>query len=115
MDEVYFSLQDPTIEQFETGIQQIIAAGPTDSKTILTTLKALRKITARVSDVKPKYRILDTRSKGVQEKLLGFEGVIEFLQLLGNLLFICFFLFFFYFFLFWFCFLKYELRNFAKK
>merc|ERR1712228_33722 len=49
----------------------------------ITVLKSLNKITSRVSDQKPKYRVLDTRTLGVQTKLLGFDGALEYLQLLG--------------------------------
>ena len=101
------NILNPTIDNFISILNIIVKQAPSN-KNAVTVLKSLRKITSRVSDDKPKYRILDTRSDGVQTKLriyiaiyhiiiiyyifivfhrlLGFEGSLEFLQLLGYVL-----------------------------
>merc|ERR1712228_581637 len=71
--------KNPDYEHFEACLNIIVS----QNVNAITVLKSLNKITSRVSDQKPKYRVLDTRTLGVQTKLLGFDGALEYLQLLG--------------------------------
>ena len=54
-----------------------------DARSTLTVLKSLKKMTSRVSANDGRYRVLDPQAHGVQTKLLGFSGSIEFLESLG--------------------------------
>jgi len=72
----------PSVDHFDAVLSVVVGHAPSH-KAAITVLKSLKKITQRVSDEKPKYRVLDVRSEGVQSKLLGFEGSFEFLQFLG--------------------------------
>ena len=69
-------------EYFECALHVIIACAQND-ESIINILQSLQVITSRISDKNPKYRVLDTSTQGVQSRLLGFEGSLEYLKLLG--------------------------------
>ena len=61
-----------TLEHFECALSVVVGHAPSH-KAAITVLKSLNKITQRVSDEKPKYRVLDIRSESVQNKFCSLS------------------------------------------
>eukprot|EP01084_Bolivina_argentea_P081394 147385_1 len=69
-------------DDFECALHVIIACAQND-ESVINILETLKVITSRITDKNPKYRVLDTSTQSVQCRLLGFEGSLEYLELLG--------------------------------
>ena len=65
-----------TLEHFECALSVVVGHAPSH-KAAITVLKSLNKITQRVSDEKPKYRVLDVRSEGVQSKFSEYTLCLD--------------------------------------
>eukprot|EP00484_Ammonia_sp_Unknown_P020204 CAMPEP_0197038068 /NCGR_PEP_ID=MMETSP1384-20130603/15105_1 /TAXON_ID=29189 /ORGANISM="Ammonia sp." /LENGTH=530 /DNA_ID=CAMNT_0042468461 /DNA_START=46 /DNA_END=1638 /DNA_ORIENTATION=- len=68
-------------QQFQVAVSYIIAKN-TD-ETIFDLLGVLRSISKKLFKNEERYRTLDTTNPRVIERLLGFDGVFEFLSVLG--------------------------------
>eukprot|EP01084_Bolivina_argentea_P238468 400621_1 len=66
-------------QQFITAISHII----TYNENVFRLLNTLRNVSRKLMLADNKYKILDTTNPLVQQKLMGFEGVLHFLSLLG--------------------------------
>merc|ERR1719491_2379946 len=60
-----------------------IAAHNSISDTLRTVVNNLRSVAKKLLKDDIRYRTLDTTNPIVTERLIGFEGVLDFLQLLG--------------------------------
>ncbi len=66
-------------QQFEACISHII----TYNDNVLALLNTLRNVCKKINNFHDKYRVLDTTNPLVQQKLMGYDGILLFLSLLG--------------------------------
>eukprot|EP01084_Bolivina_argentea_P102081 182928_1 len=70
-----------TKTQFEYAVSRIIAYN--QSQSVFQLLRSLRSVASKLLRSDMRYRTLSTSNAMFQERLMGFEGVLPFLSLLG--------------------------------